>query len=153
MKDFTLWSTSGPWLDVIPDTTETLVTRALPPSGLIYSARMAGREMTHSDGAFAQFYEHFRLPDYFGWNWDALRDCLQDLNWISATHFLLTVDDAEFALSSSPEERAIFHRALTDTVKYWAAKPDLPGQEKPTFRVYLLSSQQASQALTAEFGE
>ncbi|MFJ5967629.1 barstar family protein [Streptomyces sp. NPDC093060] len=151
MNDFTWWSASGPWLEVIPNTTETLATIALPPSGLIYSARMAGREMVDPDGVFTQFYEHLLLPEYFGWNWNALRDCLQDLSWISATHFLLTIDDAEFTLSGSPEERVIFHRALTDAAKYWATKPELPGQKKTTFRVILLSSLQASRALAAEF--
>ncbi|WP_237281851.1 barstar family protein [Streptomyces griseochromogenes] len=87
--------------------------------------------MVDSDGVFAQFYEHLHLPDYFGWNWDALRDCLQDLGWIPASHFLLTVDDAESALSGSPEERAIFYQALTDAARYWAAKPELPGQKRP----------------------
>ncbi|MFE1307851.1 barstar family protein [Streptomyces sp. NPDC058755] len=112
---------------------------------------MAGREMADSDGVFSQFYEHLQLPDYFGWNWDALRDCLQDLSWIPANHFLLTIDDAEIALSSSPEERTIFYRALTDAAKNWAAKLELPGQKKTTFRVILLSSLQASRALAAEF--
>ncbi|MFE2100157.1 barstar family protein [Streptomyces sp. PTD9-10] len=153
MNDFTWWSTLGTWIEVIPNTTETHVTNALPPSGLIYSARMAGREMIDSDGVFSQFYEHLQLPDYFGWNWDALRDCLQDLSWIPAKHFLLTIDDAEFALSSNSEERTIFYRALTDAAKNWAAKPELPGQTKTTFRVLLLSSPQASRMLAAELNE
>ncbi|MFF5535340.1 barstar family protein [Streptomyces cinerochromogenes] len=38
--------------------------------------------MCDSDGVFTQFHEALRLPDCFGWNWNALRDCLQDLHWL-----------------------------------------------------------------------
>ncbi|MFG3010974.1 barstar family protein [Streptomyces cinerochromogenes] len=36
--------------------------------------------MCDSDGVFTPFHEALRLPDCFGWNWNALRDCLQDLH-------------------------------------------------------------------------
>ncbi|MGW1923746.1 barstar family protein [Streptomyces massasporeus] len=29
-------------------------------------------------GCSLRFDEALRLPDYFGWNWNALRDCLTD---------------------------------------------------------------------------
>jgi RNAse (barnase) inhibitor barstar len=112
--------------------------RAPPPTGLIHSARMRGKEMRDSDGVFTQFYEALRLPDYFGWNWNALRDCLTDLHWVSAEHVLLTIDDPEAVLSESAEEREILFRALNDAVKFWAGKPELPGQEKFTLQAVLL---------------
>ena len=94
--------------------------------------------MRDSDGVFTQFYEALRLPDYFGWNWNALRDCLTDLHWVSAEHVLLTIDDPEAVLSESAEEREILSRALNDAVKFWAGKPELPGQEKFTLQAVLL---------------
>ncbi|MGV9285841.1 barstar family protein [Streptomyces sp. NPDC003719] len=64
---------------VVPADSTLSVVRALPPTGLIHSARMGGKEMRDADGVFTQFHEALRLPDYFGWNWNALRDCLTDL--------------------------------------------------------------------------
>ncbi|MET9134973.1 barstar family protein [Streptomyces antibioticus] len=138
MNNAIWWDRQEAKVCVLPNDSALSVVRALPPTGLIYSARMRGKEMRDSDGVFSQFYEALRLPDYFGWNWNALRDCLTDLHWISAKHFLLTVDDADTVLSESSEEREILFRALNDAVTFWAQKPELPGQEKTTFQVVLL---------------
>ncbi|MEU8971564.1 barstar family protein [Streptomyces monashensis] len=119
---------------------------ALPPAGLLYTARMRGHEMRDADGVFTQFYEALRLPDYFGWNWDALRDCLRDLHWIAATRFLVVIDDADAVLSEAPGEREILLRALDDAVTFWAGKPGLPGQERRTFEVVLLGPPAASRS-------
>lgn len=31
---------------------------------------------------FMELSKNLRFPEYFGYNWDALADCLQDLHWI-----------------------------------------------------------------------
>ncbi|MEU6220197.1 barstar family protein [Streptomyces sp. NPDC047022] len=99
---------------------------------------MQGREMRDTDGVFTQFYEALRLPNYFGWNWDALRDCLCDLHCLSAKHFLVVIEDADTVLPESPQEREILFRALDDTAEFWAGRPELPGQGKTTFEAVLL---------------
>ncbi len=35
-----------------------------------------------------------RLPNYFGWNWDALEECLQDLSWLPANAQIAIVHEA-----------------------------------------------------------
>lgn len=35
-----------------------------------------------------------RFPDYFGWNWDALEECLQDLSWLPANAQIVIVHEA-----------------------------------------------------------
>jgi RNAse (barnase) inhibitor barstar len=37
--------------------------------------------------------EEFAFPSYFGHNWDALQDCLNDLSWAPATRGYLVVYD------------------------------------------------------------
>jgi RNAse (barnase) inhibitor barstar len=94
--------------------------------------------MADADGVFTQFYEALRLPGYFGWNWDALRDCIYDLNWIAATRYLLIFDDAEAILSESPGERGTLFRILSDAAEYWQGKPEFPEKEKATIRALFL---------------
>lgn len=93
--------------------------------------------MRDFDGVFTRFYEALRLPDYFGWNRDALRDCLSDLRRLNFKHFLVAIDDVHALLSESPEERGILFRSLNDATKFWAGKAGLPGQEKTTFQAVL----------------
>ncbi|MYR40845.1 hypothetical protein GTW67_02115 [Streptomyces sp. SID5910] len=138
LNDAAWWERHEAVVRVVPDDSSLPAVSALPPTGLIYSARMHGKEMRDSDGVFTQFYEALRLPDYFGWNWNALRDCLTDLHWIRAEHFLVTIDDADAVLCESAEERVILFRALDDAVKFWAGKPEIPGQGKITFQVVLV---------------
>lgn len=150
MSNATWWTRDEAGFRVLPADFTLSVVRALPPTGLTYSARMRGREMHDSDGVFTQFYEALRLPDHFGWNWNALRDCLTDLHWLSAHHFLVTIEDADVVLSESPEEREILFRALNDAAKFWAGKPDLPGQEKITFQAVLLCPPEAQEEMLCE---
>ncbi|MET8208873.1 barstar family protein [Streptomyces sp. NPDC005373] len=129
MNESIWWTPGEAGVLVASNDSAVPVPHALPPTGLIYSARMKGTEMRDADGVFTQFYEALRLSDYFGWNWPALQDCLRDLRWIDAKHFLLTIDDADAVLSGSPEEREILFRSLNDAAKHWAMQPELPGQE------------------------
>ncbi|MCX4742524.1 barstar family protein [Streptomyces antibioticus] len=139
-RNATWWDRLEEEVCVVAPTDTLSVAHALPPTGLIYSARMRGRQMRDSDGVFTQFYEALRLPSHFGWNWNALRDCLTDLHWINAPHILITIDDADAVLSESTEEREFLFRALNDAVKFWAKRPELPAQEKTILQAVLLSN-------------
>ena len=38
--------------------------------------------------------QSLRFPNYFGWNWDALEECLQDLSWLPANLQIAIVHEA-----------------------------------------------------------
>ncbi|MFI1399796.1 barstar family protein [Streptomyces sp. NPDC020681] len=146
----TWWTNQAPWLHVVPDESAVTAARALPPSGLIHVARMQGRAMTDADGVFTEFYNALRLPDYFGWNWNALRDCLLELNWIKADRYLLIVDDAESILSGSPGERETFFRILSEAATTWSAKPQFPGKAKSILSVVFLCPSETCEEFSKE---
>jgi len=46
----------------------------------------------------AAYHRALRLPDYFGWNWDALEECLGDLSWLAEPRRIVVVHaDVPFA--------------------------------------------------------
>lgn len=46
------------------------------------------------DAVLARLATALDLPDWFGGNWDALADCLNDLSWRPADGYLLLLDHA-----------------------------------------------------------
>lgn len=41
-----------------------------------------GRGVKSKRALLAIYAQSLRLPDYFGWNWDALEEALRDLSWL-----------------------------------------------------------------------
>jgi hypothetical protein len=42
-----------------------------------------GRGIKSKQAILAIYAQSLQLPDYFGWNWDALEECLRDLSWLA----------------------------------------------------------------------
>ncbi|MEV6795437.1 barstar family protein [Streptomyces sp. NPDC051320] len=153
MNEASWWSDSAPLMQTVPSDSMVLTEKALPPTGSIFAARMNGREMSDVDGVFTQFYDNLRLPNYFGWNWNALRDCLFDLQWLDATKCLVVIDDSEFILTEDADERSTFFQVLSDATEYWAVKPALTGRPKTSLRIVLLCQIDVRKRLDSEISE
>ncbi|MFF3859437.1 barstar family protein [Streptomyces sp. NPDC002209] len=89
-------------------------------TGRTYVARLDGREMRDTDAVFQQFYDGLRLPDHFGWNWNALSDCLRDLKWLSADHHVLIIEAADEALPGDATGQRLLFRTLLTAGERWS---------------------------------
>jgi hypothetical protein len=58
------------------------------------------------------------LPDYFGFNWDALDECVRDFDWIESRRIVLRHADLP-AIPS--DELRIYLEILADAVKSWGS--------------------------------
>jgi RNAse (barnase) inhibitor barstar len=80
------------------------------------------------DGTAARTLESFfnvlsealNLPDYFGRNWEALKDCLEDLEWLPGDSYLFIFRNADQLFSDEPIEREAFLRILNLVAQEWA---------------------------------
>ena len=61
------------------------------------------------------------FPDYFGHNWDALEECLIDLEWLPAKGYVLLITDAGGVLPDDEEEYETFLEILRDAGEAWGS--------------------------------
>jgi len=83
-----------------------------------FVARVAG-DIRTSQQLFELFYQSLVLPGYFGFNWNALFDCLRDFHWVSERKVIIVHDDLP---ELEPSEMKIYLDVLHDAVVDW--KPD-----------------------------
>ena len=73
-------------------------------------------EISLSEELLRSLYYLLWLPGYFGFNWDALYDCLRDFGWIPCRKIVLVHD----ALPNLPEEDLkVYLEILRDSVLDW----------------------------------
>jgi hypothetical protein len=95
-----------------------------------------GYLMREQDGLFAEISAAWQFPGYFGWNWNAFNECINDLDWLAwfeglhrvRSHpdvFVMQVSHADELLVD--EYKAAFNafvRMLHDTGEEWAHRTE-----------------------------
>lgn len=79
-----------------------------------------GNKCNTLDELFSEFAKIFKFPDYFGHNWAAFDECINDLNWLSSDAYLLLMPDIDKVLISSETSFKIFIKTLVFSVREWA---------------------------------
>ena len=95
-----------------------------------------GAKCRTSPALFDEFAAAWQFPPYFGGNWDALDECLADLEWLRASAYVLFVADALRVLDDEPTDR---FRLLVDIVSEIARERSEdegePGRPPASFHV------------------
>ena len=127
-----LLSTKAPWISLLVlkkgQRAESLVT---VPSGFV-STIIRGDKCRTSTGLFSEFARAMEFPKYFGHNWDALEECLADLEWLPARGYVLIFTDAEQVLPDDEEDYATFLEVLSDAGEAWGSGNAGMGEQRPT---------------------
>jgi RNAse (barnase) inhibitor barstar len=137
-----LQSTKAPWTSLLMVTAgqraESLVRS---PTGLALKI-IKGRHCKTPAHLFAEFARALEFPDYFGHNWDALEECLADLEWLPAKGYILLITDAECVLPDE-EEYETFLEILRDAGEAWGSGQAGMGARRATpFHVLFAVSEQ-----------
>lgn len=67
------------------------------------------------------FAKSLRMPGYFGTNWDALDECMRDLNWIPNRRIM--IEHADLPLAQSSSDRNTYINLLYSWVTDWEDDP------------------------------
>jgi hypothetical protein len=114
-----------------------------------------GSKMLDSAGVFDQFGAALQFPYYFGENWAAFSECIQDLTWLPATHYVIVIFDAEQLLKTHDEDFAVMMGIFRDCCRNWAKGLDLghPWARGPAkFQVLLQTSLEHLESLRFRLG-
>ncbi|MDN3352858.1 barstar family protein [Actinomadura sp. DC4] len=66
----------------------------------------------------------FSLPSYFGHNWDALQDCLNDLSWApTASGYLVVYDHWQDLADADPSVHGTLLEIFEAAIAYWRKTP------------------------------
>ena len=101
--------------------------KPLEPKSLQAAAKRAGYAFFHLDGKNIERKEQLlnhvatvlRFPNHFGQNWDALEECLTDLEGVDGDGYLIYFDHIDGLLSAHPDQFATFVEIVRDAVESW----------------------------------
>jgi len=76
--------------------------------------------------------EALKFPSYFGMNWDAFEECINDLEWNPARGYVIVLGSVEEFAQKAPGDFKMAGNIFKDAAKRWKA------QKKP-FYVFLVN--------------
>ncbi|ARJ37688.1 hypothetical protein SporoP8_01595 [Sporosarcina ureae] len=66
-----------------------------------------------------QFYLNLNFPSYFSENWDSFDECINDLEWLESSFFVIFINNFELLLSKDLSERENFFEILMSSIRDW----------------------------------
>jgi len=121
-------------LKLLPDSKRAGVYQtAIDADEIVAAAKTAGLDVFKLDlagargksGLLERLAKALRFPAHFGKNWDALNDCLTDLDWLGGNGLVLIVTNAKNFAAAHPEPLHTAIDILNGAVAYWR------GRKKP----------------------
>ena len=74
--------------------------------------------LLHKRDLLAVFARELDFPGHFGWNWDALEECLRDLAWIEHPRRILLIHEG-LPFQPDWDNRATYLSILNEAVAAW----------------------------------
>ena len=109
--------------------------------------RIDGKRCRTKEALLAEFARALDFPDYFGGNWDALEECLGDLEWLPAAGYVVIVGDADLVLPGQDEEFETLVSILQEAGRAWATPQSGAGPPRPFHVLFTVTpSQEKSRA-------
>ncbi len=79
-------------------------------------------EVHDSKGLFDVVAAAMSFPDYFGSNWDAVDECLEDMSWLPSKGYVLVLHGGTAGWSQNGCAMGMLVTSWLEATKYWVAK-------------------------------
>jgi RNAse (barnase) inhibitor barstar len=145
----------APWLRVLvagdSEAYDTAGALRRAGAGRVAVRVLRGRKMRTAAALFDEVGAALQFPPYFGENWDALDECLADLEWLPADAYVLVVLNAAQLLDKDrPEAKQTFWEVLEGAAREWGQPAGGQGARPPRpFRVLLQCTREEEDRLRA----
>ncbi|MDB5311727.1 MAG: hypothetical protein JWO38_5929 [Gemmataceae bacterium] len=133
-----------PWLQtLVADAPEVADAAAALRRAALGSAAVCvvrGQKMRTAARLFDEVAAALQFPPYFGENWDALDECLADLEWLPADQaYVVAILDAASVLDQESAEAVVLFRQILERVAREWSRPveGPPARPAKMFRVLL----------------
>jgi RNAse (barnase) inhibitor barstar len=107
-----------------------------------YVGEIDGINCIDVDAFLSEIAKSFRFPDYFGHNYNALEECINDLDWIDLPNYILYIKNymaflANENIQTKLDTLTLFRNACIE----WANVPNFEGEDdfrkKANFTIYI----------------
>jgi hypothetical protein len=153
MKVNPLLHPKEPWLHVLvaneSEACDRIRSLQNSSSSKVVARLIRGLKAKTTGALFDEFAAALQFPCYFGENWDALNDCLNDLEWLPGDSYVLCITNSNHALEGeSPESLRVLLDLLAYSGAEWAkAKTGGRPRAAKAFHVILQCTQTDEPAL------
>jgi RNAse (barnase) inhibitor barstar len=105
---------------------------------------MRGAKSRTAADFFNECSAALQFPDYFGENWDALDECLRDLEWLPGDAYLLVFSQADLLLDREAVELSALLKVLEHAGEEWAKAHDPQGVPRPFHAIFQCAPERAA---------
>jgi hypothetical protein len=133
-----LAAVTAPWVHLLVAADAVPPALPPPPPGVVVRTLDGGRCRTKR-ALLAEMAHALAFPAHFGGTWDALEDCLTDLEWLPGTGYRLIVRAADRLLAREPASYATLIALLQDVGRAWGTEATgHPGRGPVAFHTVLV---------------
>jgi hypothetical protein len=146
MKPNPLVEPTGPWLHLLVASESDVCDRAWAlqrsPSDKVAARLIRGQKARTTAALFDEFAAALQFPCYFGENWDALAECLTDLEWLPGDAYVVFITNSNRLMEEeSPHELHRLLELLAYAGAEWAKGPSAEQPAKPFHTVMQCTKQ------------
>ena len=100
----------------------------------VYVSYLRGKNCKTEDDFLHEVAASFQFPYYYGENWAAFDECIQDLEWLNFSRMFVVFDDFSKAFRDQP---AIQNLLQDRIIEYWSRAIDYWASEGKAIEVWL----------------
>ncbi|WP_338594193.1 barstar family protein [Paenibacillus sp. Y5S-9] len=121
----------------------------------VISKMIRGQKCVTVEKLFDEFAAVLQFPSYFGENWNAFEECLNDLTWLQADAYVLCISNVENILRLPNADLKEFIGILVSSVREWEEGRDFGLiQTEPTpFNIVFQCTKNTEQVLNMKLND